>query len=339
MKAAKGAMGRSVDRPDPAVRFYLFHGPDEAGSAALGERLAAALKAAKSPLAAAALRSDPALLASEAQAIDMFGGARLLWIQPAGDEIAASVEALLGAPACESAVVAIAGRLGKTSALLRLAEAHPLALAHVSYEPDARDAERLAAGLARAEGLRPQPGVTARIAEACANDQRVMAQEFRKLALYLDASPEEPKDLGHDALDSVGAAMSGDFLGLPDRALQGEMEALAEELDRLAEGGRDAIPVIRALQRRLLMLAPVRARIESGMRPQDALASLGKSLFWKVKPAVERMVARWDSAGIARVAERVGALERRLMRGDSPPASDALGEELLAIARAAARRR
>lgn len=339
MKAAKGAIGRSVDRPDPGIRFYLFHGPDEAGSAALGERLAAALKADKNSLSAGALRSDPALLASEAQAIDMFGGARLLWIQPAGDEIVAAVDALLEAPACESAAVAIAGRLGKASALLKLAEAHPLALAHVSYEPDARDAERLAADLARAEGLRPQPGVTARIAEACANDLRVMAQELTKLAVFLDASPETPKDLGHDALDAVGAAMSGDFLGLPDSALAGELATIAEELDWLAEGGRDAIPVIRALQRRLLMLAPVRARIESGMRPHEALASLGKSLFWKDKPLVERMVARWDSAGLARVAERVGALERRLMRSDSPPASEALGEELVAIARQAARRR
>ena len=130
--------------------------PTRPQSSALGDRLVAALKATKHSLAASSLRGDPALLADEAGAIDMFGGAEVLWIQPAGEEIVGAVEALLDAPACESPVVAIAGRLSKTSGLLKLAEAHPLALSHVSYELDARDAERLVADLARTEGLRAQ---------------------------------------------------------------------------------------------------------------------------------------------------------------------------------------
>jgi DNA polymerase-3 subunit delta len=65
---------------------------------------------------------------------------------------------------------------------------------------------------------------------------------------------------------------------------------------------------------------------------------LGKSLFWKDKPLVEKMLNLWDSAGLARVSERTGALERRLMRADSPPSAEALGEELVAIARQARRR-
>jgi hypothetical protein len=50
------------------------------------------------------------------------------------------------------------------------------------------------------------------------------------------------------------------------------------------------------------------------------------------------MLSLWDSAGLARVSERTGALERRLMRADSPPSAEALGEELVAIARQARRR-
>jgi DNA polymerase-3 subunit delta len=338
VKAAKGSIGRSVDQPDPGVRFYLFHGPDEAQSAALGERLVAALKATKQPVASSAVRNDPAALADAAGAIDMFGGARVLWIQPAGEDIASAVEALLDAPACESPAVGIAGRLGKASALLKIAEAHPQALSHASYELDSRDAERLVVELARAEGLRPQPGVAARIAEASLNDQRMIAQELAKLALYVDASPAAPKDLTHEALDAVGAHMDGDFLGIADLALAGDLRALGSELERLGSGGKEAIPVIRSLQRRLLMLAPIRARIERGERPQDVLASLGKSLFWKDKPVVEKLMATWDAGGLARAADRIGLLERNLMRGDSPPPAEALGEELIAIARAARRR-
>jgi len=338
VKAIKGSIGRSVDEPDPKVRFYLFHGADEAQSSALGDRLAAALKASKQSVASGALRSDPALLADEAGAIDMFGGAKVIVIQPAGEEILPAVEALLEAAAAEGPVVAIAGRLGKTSGLLKVAESHPLALAHVSYELDARDAERLVVELARTEGLRVQPDVAAGIAGACANDRRMISQELAKFALYLDASPNAPKDLGSEALDAVGADLGGDFLGIADLALGGDVRGLSDALSRFDASGKEAIPVVRSLQRRLLMLAPIRARVDSGERLQNVMTSLGKSLFWKDKPMVERMLGLWDSAGLARVSERAGTLERRLMRGDSPPAAEALGEELVAIARQARRR-
>jgi DNA polymerase-3 subunit delta len=337
VKTIKGSIGRSVDDPDPKVRFYLFHGADEAQSSALGDRLAAALKASKQSVASGVLRGDPALLADEAGAIDMFGGSKVIVIQPAGEEILPAVEALLEAAAAESPVVAIAGKLGKTSGLLKVAESHPLALAHVSYELDARDAERLVVELARTEGLRVQPDVAASIASASANDRRMISQELAKYALYLDASPNAPKDLGSEALDAVGADLGGDFMGIADLALGGDVRRLSDALSRIDASGKETIPVVRSLQRRLLMLAPIRARVDSGERIQSVMTSLGKSLFWKDKPMVERMLALWDSAGLARVSERAGTLERRLMRGDSPPAAEALGEELVAIARQARR--
>lgn len=338
MKSVKGSIGRSVDEPDAKIRFYLFHGADEAQSSALADRLASALKASKHPVSSSALRSDPALLADEAGAIDMFGGAKLIVIQPAGEEILAAVQALLDGAAPESPVVAIAGRLTKASGLLKLTESHPFALAHVSYELDARDAERLVIELAKAEGLRVQHDVAASIAGACANDRRMIAQELSKFALYLDASPNSPKDLGFQALDAVGADMGGDFLGIADLALGGDVRGLGQALSRIDASGKEAIPVIRSLQRRLLMLAPIRARVDSGERLQGVMTSMGKSLFWKDKPMLERMLGLWDSAGLARVSERAGMLERRLMRGDSPPSAEALGEELIAIARQARRR-
>jgi DNA polymerase-3 subunit delta len=175
------------------------------------------------------------------------------------------------------------------------------------------------------------------------NDRRMMTQELAKLALYLDASPNAPKELDRQALDSVGTDMGGDFLALADLALAGDTRRLAEELSQLQASGREAIPVIRSLQRRLLMLAPIRARIDAGERPQAVMASLGKSLFWKDKPLVEKLLELWDSSGLARVAERAGALQREIMSevrrpNSRMPENEALGEELTAIARQARRR-
>jgi DNA polymerase-3 subunit delta len=339
VKAAKGSIGRSLDQPDRAVRLYLFHGPDEGQSRALGDRLLQGLGATRSVASAAAIRSDPALLADEAGAMSLFGDPRASWVEPAGDDIADGVEALLAAPGSESPVIAIAGGLRKTSALLKLAEGHPLALAHASYIPEGQDAERMVAEVGRAHGLRISPAVAARVAEACGNDQAIVAQEIAKLALYVGASTEAPKELDHEAVDAVGADLpEGDFLRLADLALSGELAPLSQELARLSSGGTEAIPVIRALQRRLGMLAPMRARVEAGERSGAVMTSLGKSLFWKDKPLLEKLLATWDARGLETVSERAGKLERQLMRPDSPPAAEALGEELTAIARAARRR-
>ena len=337
MKIGKPAIGRTVDQPDADIRFYLLHGPDDAQSRALGARLVQALGASRFLVPGGTIKSDPATLADEAGAMSLFGGARVIWIEPAGEEIVQGVEALLEGPAPVSPVVAIAGALRKTSALLKLAEASPHAAAYAAYAPEGAEAGRMVGDVGRRYGLKIEGAVAARVANSCANDQAVVAQELQKLALYLDASPQSPKTLDHDALDAVGAELvEGDLPRLADLALAGDVQNLADELSQLPHGAQ-GIPVVRALQRRLLMLAPARARRERGESADAVMTSLGRSLFWKDKPAVARMLSTWDARGLATVAERAGRLERDLIFSKSPE-QETLGEELLAIARAARRR-
>lgn len=335
MKASKANIGRSVEQPNRDLRFYLFHGQDESQSRALGTRLVEALGASRFLISAGTIKSDPASLADEAGAMNLFGGVRAVWIEPATKDIEAGVVALLEGPATESPVIAIAGALPNTSGLLKLTEASPAALAFASYAPEGHEAERMVIDIGRRYGLKVAPPVAARVADAAGNDQAIVAQELQKLALYLDASPHSPKELDHDAIDAVGADSSdGDFLRLADLALTGNVGELAEELARLPAAGSDAIPIVRSLQRRLLMLAPARARLERGERPDAVMTSFGRTLFWKDKPIVERLLKKWGAADLATVAERSGRLERDLMFS-SVPDRDALGEELLAIARKA----
>jgi DNA polymerase-3 subunit delta len=335
VKASRSSIGRSVDQPDPKVRFYLFLGQDEAQSRALAARLLEALGATKLAVSANEAKSNAALLADEAAALSLFGERRLIWVEPATNDIAESVEALLAAPSVESPVAAIAGALTKASPLLKLAEASPAALAFTAYMPDAQEAARIVADLGRRVGLKISPPVAARLADSCGNDQAVVAQELEKLALFIGASPHSPRDLEHEAIDAVGADSSeGDFLRLADLALLGETAELADSVARLPAGGSEAIPAIRSLQRRLLMLTPARARLERGERLDAVMTSFGKSLFWKDKAPVERMLRNWTAEELSRIAERAGALERSLMFSKVPD-REALGEELLAIARKA----
>jgi DNA polymerase-3 subunit delta len=189
--------------------------------------------------------------------------------------------------------------------------------------------------LGRRFGLKISPTVAARVAEAGGNDQAIVSQELQKLALYIGASPQMPKELDHSAIDAVGAdTAEGDFLRLADLALSGELGELTDELTKLPAGGSEAIPVVRSLQRRLLMLAPLRARIEVGERVDAVMASQGRALFWKEKSKVQQMLSKWSADDLATIAERAGKLERSLIFTPAPD-REALGEELLAIARKA----
>ena len=339
MKAQRGSILRAVAEPDRAVRFYLFHGPDDAGSRALAERLRQALSAEKLGVSPAAVKADPALLAAEAGAISLFGGARLVWVEPAGDEIVEGVEALLGAAAVESPVVAIAGTLRKTNALLKLAEANAAALAHASYAPEGRDAESMVVAAGRAEGLRIEPPVAARLAAACNANRAILGHELAKFALFLGASPERPRELTHEVLDLLGAdSGDGDMMRLGDLALAGQANALFDELDRVVLSSNEAIPVVRALQRRLLQLAGLRAQVEQGKSVDAVMTSMGKALFWKDKGLMQQLLSGWSAHRLAAMLERAGALENAILFSDQPPVA-ALEEELVTIARAAQRRR
>lgn len=338
MRAAKGSIGRTLDQPPPHVRLYLFFGPDEGQSRSLGDRLVKTLGAARLLLSSVAIKSDPAVLVDEASALSLFGGTRAIWVEPAGEEVADAAAALLAAPATESPVILIAGSLRPSSPLLKLADSSGAALAHASYLPEGQNAERMVAEVGRTFGLRIAPAVAARIADACGNDQAIVGKEIEKLALYVGAAPEAPKELGDEALDAVGAAQpEGDVAALADLALAGRVGDLAAELAQLSAGGGEAIPVIRSLQRRLLMLAPIRTRIEAGESLSAVMASLGKSLFWRDKPKIEAMARAWDANGIATLFDRASRLERQLMLSTAPH-GEALGEELIAVARKAASR-
>ncbi|MEQ7874038.1 DNA polymerase III subunit delta [Sphingomonas sp. ASV193] len=340
MKSAKGQIERAIARPDPGVRFYLFHGPDEAGSRALALRLLKGLgDAEKFVVVGASVKSDPASLADEAGAMSLFGGKRAIWIEPAGEEILDGVAALLDAPGGESAVIAIAGTLKRGSGLLKLAEAHRAALAHVSYVPEGRGMAEIVAELGRRHGLAIGHDVAERIGEASGFNQAIAEREVEKYATYLSASADRLVSLELEVLDLLESNHGEvDLMRLGDLALAGKMDELLDDLGQLPGSGSDAIPIVRAVQRRLLMLAPLRAQIEAGRSRDDVMTSMGKALFWKDKPLIGRLLSSWPSSALAEAAARVGALEKRLIFGDGP--SDAeLGETMVSLARASRRSR
>ena len=340
MKANRAQIVQALKRPGD-VRFFLFHGPDEAGSRALVRMLTDGVGAdsERIDLSGSDLKADPARLADEAASISLFGGARYIVVEPAGDEILPAVEALLEASGASNPVAIVAGNLRGTSKLLKLALGEPRALAFASYVPDARESESIVLDAGRAFGLQLQPDVARRIAAAAAGNRAVIEQELGKLALYLDAAPERPQPLDHDAIEAVGAANEeGDLSRLVESVASGDLATLQGEIVRLRSVGVDGISLTRALLRRMNLLARLRAEVERGNSVGAVMASQGKAIFFKEKDGIAYQLSRWRSALIAKAIARLLEAEHDAMASGGIGAV-AIDEELFAICRQAARLR
>jgi DNA polymerase-3 subunit delta len=340
VKANRAQIERALKTPD-ATRFFLLHGPDEAGSRALAKLVAQALgaDAERIDLGGAELKADPARLADEAASISLFGAARYIVVEPAGEETVPAVEALLEASAAGNPVILVAGGLRPTSRLLKLALGTPDAIAFASYPPEGAEADRLVLDMARGLGLMLRPEVARRLAESCGGNRAIVAQELQKLALFADAAPERPQQIDHDALDAVGAASEeGDLSRLVDSVGGGDARMLHAELVRLAGDGIEGIALIRPVLRRMTLLARLRAEVEGGNSVDAVMASQGKPLFWKEKPAVSQQLGRWRGDLLAKSVSRLLEAERRVKAPGGLGAA-AVDEELFVICRQAARLR
>jgi DNA polymerase-3 subunit delta len=333
VKLTRERAAAALDRPDPSLRFFLFSGADNAASRLFAQRLRESLGAEKITASAAQLKSDPGWLADEAASLPMFGGPRLLWIEPAGEEIVPAVQALLLLERSEAPAVAITnGPLKATSGLLKLAEASKAALHVASDLQTPREQVGAIFELARKEGLRVGSDLAERIALEAGGDLILARLELQKFALYVGASPDQPADLDEEVVDALGIDQAeAEYGRAGDLALAGDLAGLATELSLLEGAAMDAIPVVRALQRRLLMLAPLRARVEQGQPPGAILPTVWK----RDRAIVGRILPRWTAPRLSEAFQRVQKLERDLLLRPFPPGA-ALGETLMQLARAAA---
>ena len=340
MKVKEAQIARALDKPDGKVRLYLLYGPDDSGSRALAARLERAMgpDAERIDLDGATLKDDPARLADEAASISLFGGARHIRVA-GGDECTAAVAALLESGTMGDPVVMIAGTLKPSSTLLKRVLDDPATLACISYKPEGSAADDLVVAIGRTHGLRLAKAVAQQLASACLGDRAIMEREIEKLALFLDAAPDRPRDAGPEALDAIGAGLDEtDLSQLVDAVMAGRLPSLAGELSILADGTSGPIPALRGLSRRVLLLARLRAQVDGGASVSGVMASSGKTLFYKEKDPVGNQLARWDAARLRTAATRIFSVEQAIKAPRT--AGDVLAaQELIAIGRVAERLR
>lgn len=337
MKAERRAIDQAIARFDPAMRLVLIFGPDEAQSREIADKFTAALTAddpmARIDIDKGQLAADPALLSDEAAAVSMFGEARMILVDGAGEESADAVAALLEAPAAGNPVIMVAGALKATSRLLKSVLASPRAMAFQCYALDARAASAMVAEACAAQGLRPSREALAILSAGFGGERGVLARELEKLALYLDAEPGRETPLGVEALEAVGAALSdADFGGLVDAVAGGDAAEVERQAAKLNENGISGIPQLRAVARRMMVLVELRASIDTGRSAREAVEALRPPVFWKDKDRVTQQAAAWNGKAARRALSRLLDTERRIKASGRAPAELLTSHALLSIA-------
>jgi DNA polymerase-3 subunit delta len=323
----------------PEIRLFLIFGQDESAIADIAAAMAAQLTGAERvDLDSDAIRKDPALLADEASSLSLFGDKRYVRLNFRRDEALDAVENLLALPGDASPVIATAGNLPKTSKLRKLAESHGRAMAYICYMPDEASASTAVMSHAATVGLKIDRSLASRIARYTGQDRKLAQAELDKLALYYDASPERPMAVEVTAFEALSAETGEENIGgLVNQVMSGELRAAAREMASAREMGVDSIRIVRSLQRRVAQLCAMRAKVDAGSTP-GAVVGANRSIFWKEADEFVKQLGRWPSARLARLNGHLLEVEARLMSVKDGLASVILEEELIRIARAAARR-
>lgn len=233
-------------------------------------------------------------------------------------------------------LIVVATSATDKSRTAKLLEKRKDAVVAMFYVPDLAAVTQSVRAMGDAAGVHLGGEIAERIARAANLDVRLAQSEVEKLALYLDASPQAPRRAQAEALDAVGAPCEDDgFAPLVDAVLGGDTARLSAELHRMRELSLNPVGTLLAFERRAALLARIAAR--GGDRPPDKGELQRLGVFFKDIPAVLRQAAIWRGARLARLADRLVDLHRRLF-ADNQGAELLLAQDLAAIARQAARR-
>jgi len=318
LKATQKDFARLAGQAAQSARVFFFCGPDEAGASKAAETIVSLLPEAgeRIELAGADLKKDPVLLGDEARSGSLFGDARHLYVRAQGDEVHDAIANLLDGDAEPCPVMIVATGATDKSRSAKLLANRPDALVAMFYPPDLRTATASVRNMADAAGLRMGADLAQRIAQGTGLDSRLAQSEVTKLALYLDAGPEQPKTVQSEDLDAIAATSEEDgFSPLVDAVLGGDTAQLAAQLRRMHELDLNPVAVLLAIERRTVQLATLAAKLGPRGSVSDLIDAekAARRVFWKDVPALKRQLQCWRGRKLERLVERLVALHRDLM--------------------------
>lgn len=340
MKLTQKTFAGSAAKAARECRIFYFCGPDEAGAGDAANRIAAMLgDGEKVELTGAELRRDPVRLADEARSVSLFGDKRVIHVRAVGDDAHDAVETLLQSPVEGWPVLIVATSATDKSRIAKLLDGKAGAVIAMFHPPDLRAVADAVRDMGDAAGVKLNGNLAERIARSSALDTRMAKSEIEKLALYLDASPQAPREANAAALDEICAVSEDDSLmPVVNAVLGGDVRKLSAELSRMREMGLNPVGLVLAFERRAAQLVQLASRMgERGdvnaFMEQETAA---RRVFFRDRADLTQQLRRWRGARLVRLAERLTMLHRTLI-ADNRNGELVLAHGLSEIARAAVR--
>lgn len=323
MKVQGAAIRRFLDKPDKAVRAVLLYGPNESFVHEAAQKLAAwALGKSDDPYAVTKLgedeiKRDAARLADALSAQSLLGGPTIVWARISGKAAdAALLDALEGYERGDPLgyLIIEAGDLGSTAETVKKFGAAQHAAAIAFYEETEAERAQLARKLAAEAGIAFEPGAEDVFLSALPVDRGLATREIEKLALYAHdlGRPVSSEDL--DALMASEAESALDAASLA--AAEGRANLAVEALARI--DALSGVSALRALLRRMHQLREVRALIDTGASPSDAVAKLRPPVFWKERDKVAAQARTWTAKRLATAYDVLWNAELRCKTASAP---------------------
>jgi DNA polymerase-3 subunit delta len=341
MKATQKDFAAQASRAAKGCSIFFFCGPDEGAVQDAALRILSLLPepGERVEFTGAELRRDVALLGDEARSTSLFGDRRYIWVRASGDEAHDALDALTSAERLWPVIVLAPGATDK-GRCAKLLEKRDDSLVVMFYPPDLRSVTQSVRGMASAAGLRMANDLAERIAAASGLDTRLAQSEVTKLALYLDASAERPRDADMAAFAAIGAATQDDgMMPIVNAVLGGDVAHLGAELRRMAQVGLNPVGLLLAVERRAAQLAGLAARMGPGGDARAFIESekMARRVFWKDADDLARQLSRWRGPTLERLVDRLMLMHRQLL-GNSQHADVLLAQGFAEIARAAAKK-
>jgi DNA polymerase III subunit delta len=339
VKATQKDFVRLAPEAARKARIFFLCGPDEAGAWAALDTIVSLLAepGERIELAGADLRKDPVRLGDEARSSSLFGDSRHIVVRAVGDEAHDAVEVMLSNEVETCPVLIVATGATDKSRTAKLLAGRPDALSAMFYPPDLNAIAVSIRKLGDEFGLRIDGAGAQRLAAATGLDIRLARSEVEKLALYLDADPKSPREVGQEALDAIGAASQDDSFGpLVDTVLNGNTQRLAPELKRFREQGINPVAVLLAMERRAAQLAALAAKLGSRGDVSELVEAekTARRVFYKDAAAIKVQLGRWRGRRLERLVDKLASLHHVLLT-NSADAELLLAQGMAEIARAA----
>ncbi len=328
---------RLVARPPQDVAFYLVYGPDTGLVSERAKAIASAFSDPGDPFAlvrieGSELTANPTRLADEAYAVSMFSSRRAILLRDGGrSDLAGRFRALFKEPPPDTAIIVEAGDLKKSNPLRVLFEQESRAYAIPCFADDERSIGILIDEEVRAAGLSIAPEARALLLSLLGGDRLMTRGEIQKLCLH--AYGAEAITLA-DVETLVGDSSTFAVDEVIDAAACGTLGVLVEGLAKARAEGVDAGQMAGAALRHFMLLDELRAAVDSGVSPSDAVNGARPPVFFKRKGKVETALGLWPPARLARAITVLGDAARDA-RLNQTLAADIVGETLLTLARAA----